>query len=346
MEQKPLLLRSRFGERFANDVFHYIQEKYDGLFELGDVEITAFPNKEILPKIGPNVRRRRVYLVHAFEGLGPVGSPYDNYDPNFGWMALYLINDAALRASAERVTNVLPHIPYQRQDRKEEGRVPIGGKGVVKLLECAGGTSFERIVTVEMHSGQQAGFIEHPYDNLYTNRLFAGYLRSLGKDFAVVSPDPGGGNRARALAAMLGTHAVYSEKVKRGQEKIDVQIKGSLEGKIPVIIDDMVDSGSTLALTARKLREGGEFGGGGPGAEEVYACATHALLSPKDGRAEDRLRKLMKLVVTDTIPMSDAYRASQEGWMTVLPVAPLVGDALYQIETAGSVSSLFTSPGT
>lgn len=337
---KPLLLKSRFGGDFAESVFRYLDGKYNGIFEMREIDVTFFPNKEHYIK-GKNVRGRRVYVFHSFEGYGELGSPHGNYDPSVGSMGIFLINDALLRASAGAITDVLPHYPWQRQDKKEEGRVPIAAKVFAKLLEISGGKALERVVTVDLHSGQQQGYFEVPVDNLFTNPVFADYLSELEHEFVVVAPDGGAGNRARDLARRLRTDVVYSEKIHHGSEKVSVQIKGEVGGRIPVIIDDMADSGETLQLAAEALRKGGEYGGGGLGASEVYACATHALLSPKDGlSAEDRLRDLVKLVVTDTVPMSDGYKQVQNDWLTVLSISPLIGEAIYQIEQHGSVSSL------
>lgn len=335
VEMKPLVLRSRMGTEFATRLYAELERRHPGEFELGDVDISFHRNREPYVRVATNVARRRVYVVHAFEGYGEPGAPMDNYDPSTGSMTLFLINDALRRASAASITDVVPHMPWQRSDRKDEGRVPIAGALMMQLLEFAGGKPHERIITAEMHSGQQQGFANGPVDNLYTNRLFAEYARSVGGDWVVAAADVGGMKRARNLAKRLGVEALLAEKEKEGNEQRKVTVYGEVRGKRVLVPDDLIDTGGTLCLAAKDLYR--------KGAAEVYACATHALFTEKGGvHAEQRLQDAgLKVVVADTVPMSPEYREANQGWLTVLSVAPLFAEAVHLRETGGSVSALF-----
>ena len=334
---RPIILRSYMGRDFADRVCHFLDTKYNGTFDVGEITIKPFPDGEPNIKIEASVDRRRVYVIHSFQGYGDSGSPHEQYDSGHGSMALFFINDALMRAGAEKIINVLPHPPYQRQDRKEEGRVPISSAVFMDLLSHSGGKAFERLITMEMHSGQQQGFGKYPVDNLYANEFFARYFSQRGDGFVVVSPDEGGGKRARDLAHRLRTHHVYSSKLREGTEKKGVEIIGDLQGKKRAIIpDDMTDSSTTLCLAAKELYD--------RGVEEVYACVTHPELSPTDGiAAEERIQEVgLKLVVGDTMPMSQQYINDNRDWLTVISFAPLFGRVIYERETRGSVSRLFT----
>ncbi len=332
---KPLILRSRMGREFATGVYERLAQEHPGMFEIGEVDLSFHGNREPYVKVLPNVARRRVYVVHAFEGYGSPGAPMDNYDPSVGTTALMLVHDALVRASADRITDVLPHMPWQRSDRKDEGRVPIAAALMMQAMVAAGGGAHERIITAEMHSGQQQGFVQGPVDNLYTNALFADHFRALGGEWDVAAADVGGMKRARNLGARLGANVLLAEKQKEGVEKRGVTVYGEPQSRRVVIPDDLIDTGKTLCLVAEALRK--------KGAEEVYACATHALFTEKEGvRAEQRLQDAgVKVVVTDSVPTSAEYREANAGWLTVLSVAPLFAQAVHLRETGGSISALF-----
>ncbi|HLD78311.1 MAG TPA: ribose-phosphate diphosphokinase, partial [archaeon] len=211
----------------------------------------------------------------------------------------------------------------------------IAAAAMMQAIVASGGSAHERIITAEMHSGQQQGFVQGPVDNLYLNALFAGYFRGLGGTWDVAAADVGGMKRARNLGQRLGANVLLAEKQKAGAEKVGVTVYGELASRRVIVPDDLSDTGKTLCMVAKALRE--------KGAEEVYACATHALFTVKEGvRAEQRLQEAgVKVVVTDTVPMSREYQGANAGWLTVLSVAPLFAEAVYLREIGGSLSALF-----
>ncbi len=336
---KAIILRSYMGRDFADNIYSHLMEKDPSLFDLGDIDIKFHPNKEPYIKIEANIARKRVYVVHAFCGYKrELGSPSENCDPNVGTMTIFNINDAAARASAGAIINVFGDTPWQRADRKDEGRVPIGAAVFWTLLGASGGNQFERVITLELHSGQQQGFVKYPIDNLYANEVFADHFRTLNEDYVIASPDPGGVKRARDLAKRLGKEKIiYCDKIKKGSEKEKVILTGEIDAKSAIIPDDRIDSGTSVVLTGNALRE--------RGVEHVYACAAQAIFSPKDGvTAEQRLKDAgIKVVVGDTIPMSNEYIRQNSDLLTVLSFVPLFGDAIYERETKGSVSRLFAN---
>ena len=248
--------------------------------------------------------------------------------------------DAFKRASANRITAVIPYYGYARQDRKVAPRVPISAKLVADLLTTAGAS---RVLTAELHAGQIQGFFNIPVDNLFSSPVLLQYLRTrIGKEqVTVVSPDAGGVERARAFAKRLGSSLAINDKrrSREGEMKIpgkanmdvvEMNIIGEVEGRVAILVDDMVDTAGTLTTAAAALQDAG--------AEAVFACCTHPVLS---GPEIERVRGsvLEELVVTNSIPLRP--EAQQTDKIKVLSIAPLMGEAIRRIHHEESISSLF-----
>jgi ribose-phosphate pyrophosphokinase len=320
-------LRSEY-ERADTDGKSYIGNILDnGL--IGSVNYSQFRNLEIKPPVKKSVRQMDVYLVHSFCG-------YDgkSYDPNIGYMKLFLINDALKRAKASEIINVLPHIPYQRQDRKDEPRVPISAKVMATLTESSGGKHFDGILTSDMHSSQQQGFYEVAVDTLECAPLFMNYLAKQGFDAAetaVVSPDAGGAGRLRAYAKRFGLKRAILDKYRERAGEAEVTHLIGEVGPTCIIIDDIVDSGNTIVAGAEKLREAG--------ARDIYVFATHWIAT--DG-AEQKLRNAgIKVVTTDSIPRSPEYNAANKDFLTQLTLAPIFADAIFRSQIGESLRPLY-----
>lgn len=296
--------------------------------------VKSFKDGEIEVKIGENIRGKSVFLIQPT-------SP----NVNKHLMELLLMIDTARRASAEKITAVIPYFGYARQDRKVAPRSPISAKLVANLLTTAGA---HRVITVDLHAGQIQGFFDVPVDNLYAAEVMAkAFLDCTAcslDDIVVVSPDAGGVRRARYMAHLLGRKAggeaglAIIDKRRSGPGKIaEVQLVGSVAGKTAVLVDDIIDSAGTLIKAAEKLRE--------EGAAAVYACITHPILSPP---ALENITKICKdtgrdcldrLIVTDTIPLYE--EAAQSTKIKVVSVSRLLADSIYQVQNRGSVSKLF-----
>ncbi len=287
---------------------------------LASATVGRFSDGEIAVEITENVRGGDVFVVQS---LCP--------PTNDHLMELLLMQDALRRASAGRITAVLPYYGYARQDRKVAPRVPISAKLVADLITTAGAA---RVLTMDLHAGQIQGFFNIPVDNVYATPVLLRYIRERVVDdepITVVSPDAGGVERARAFAKRLNANlAIIDKRRAAANEVAEMHIIGEITGKIAVLIDDIVDTAGTICAAADALRAAG--------AEEIFACCTHAVLS---GPAIDRISRsaLKKLVVTDTIPLHDGARAATN--IAVLPVAPLIGEAIRRIHNEESISSLF-----
>jgi ribose-phosphate pyrophosphokinase len=243
-------------------------------------------------------------------------------------MELLILMDGLKRASAKRVTAVLPYYGYARQDRKVLPRAPITAKLVADLLTAAG---VSRLLTMDLHAGQIQGFFNIPVDHLYSAPVMLEYIKAkYGNDIVIVSPDAGGVERARAFAKRLSASLAIIDKRRLAPNVAEVlNIIGEVDGKTAILLDDMVDTAGTLAQSADALRR--------KGAKHIYACATHAVLS---GPAIERLEKseIEELVVTNTVPLGAKAAC---GKLHVLTVAPLLGEAIKRIHFQDSVSSLF-----
>ena len=292
----------------------------DGLkVRLGRVDVTKFSDGEICVKINESARGLDVFLVQ------PTCSPV-----NDSIMELLIMIDAFRRASARRITVVLPYYGYARQDKKIKPREPVTARLVANLITNAGAN---RVLCVDLHAGQIQGFFDIPTDHLYAGPLIAEHLLQRGihdGGTVVVSPDVGGVARARALAEHLGTPIAIIAKRRPEPNQVEImEIIGDVEGKVCVMIDDMIDTGGSIVVGAQALVD--------RGAKEVHACVTHGVLS---GNAIERVENsvLRSLLVTDTVPLPVSPRHTK---IEVISVAPLLADAILRIHEDASVSELF-----
>lgn len=292
---------------------------------LGKMESRRFSDGEIFVEIKENVRGRAVYVIQST--CAPV---------NDTLMEMLIIIDALKRASAKEINLVIPYYGYSRQDRKVSPRTPISAKLSADLLTVAGAT---RVVSVDLHAGQIQGFFNIPFDNLFSMPVILKYVedkiiplsKSLGSEVIVVSPDAGGVERARALAKRINANVAIIDKRRTGPNVAKaMNIIGDVEGKIAVIIDDMIDTAGTLTEAANAVLD--------HGAKKVFAMAAHGVFSgPAIQRINDS--RIEQVIVMDTIPLSQAATDSDK--ITQLSVAPLLAEAIYRIHHYDSVSSLF-----
>ncbi|MDF1580050.1 MAG: ribose-phosphate pyrophosphokinase [Desulfuromonadales bacterium] len=280
--------------------------------------VKAFSDGEVMVEIGENVRGRDVYVIQS------TCAPANNT-----LMELLVMFDALRRASAAQITAVIPYFGYARQDRKVAPRTPITSKLVANLLCTAGA---DRVVTIDLHAGQIQGFFDIPVDNLYAAPVLLEDIKlTLPGRVVVVSPDAGGTERARAFAKRLDAGLAIIDKRRSAANVSEVMhIIGDVAGETCVIVDDMIDTAGTLCNAAKALKE--------HGAKDVYAYATHAVLS---GPALERIENscLTEVVVTDTIPALD--KMTQCPRLRSLSVAGLLAEAIRRIQGDESVSSLF-----
>ncbi len=287
---------------------------------LTDASVRRFADEEIFIEIHENVRGEDVFLVQP-----------TSFPANDNLMELLIGIDALKRASAKRITAVVPYYGYARQDRKPGPRTPISAKLVANLIVEAGA---DRVLSVDLHAGQIQGFFDIPTDNLYAAPVMAADIQARlgGDNLMVVSPDVGGVVRARALAKRLDNAplAIVDKRRERPGESEVMNIIGDVKDRNCILIDDIVDSGGTLCNAAEALLQ--------QGAKSVAAYITHGVLS---GSAVARIDKssLTELVITDTIMPTDATRDSSR--IRVLTIAPLIGEAVRRIADESSVSSLF-----
>lgn len=287
--------------------------------ELTACDLRSYSDGELSVEIKENVRGRDVFVI---QGTSTPGNDH--------LMELLIIMDALRRASAERVTAVLPYFGYARQDRKTKPRVAITAKLVSDLIVCAGA---QRVLTMDLHATQIMGFFNIPVDNLYARPVLLNHLKKKfhGQHVCIVSPDAGGVARARAYAKRLDANLAIIDKRRTAPNEVaEMNVVGDVKGQVAVIVDDMVDTGGTLIKAADALLENG--------AREVYACASHAVLS---GAAKERIpaSKISQLIVSDSIYHPDLGEG--QDWLTMLSVAPLIGEAIKRIHSDESVSLLF-----
>jgi len=284
---------------------------------LADSFVGRFSEGEIRVKINDNVRGKDVFVVQ------PTCPP-----TNDNLMELLIMLDAVRRASARRVTAVIPYYGYARQDRKDQPRVPITAKLVANLITTAGA---DRVLTMDLHAGQIQGFFDIPLDHLYAITVFEQHFRRKRlKSIVVVSPDVGGIKLARAYAKRFRAGLAVVDKRRNSPEATEVMhILGEVKGKTCLVVDDLIATGSSLVEAANALDRAG--------ATAVYACVTHPILS---GPARQRIASscLRELVVTNTIPVRESARRSK---VTVLSVAPLLSEAIRRIHYELSISVLF-----
>jgi ribose-phosphate pyrophosphokinase len=287
--------------------------------ELGKATVGRFSDGEVTVEVQQNVRARDVFVVQ------PTCAP-----TNENLMELLIMVDALKRASARRITAVIPYFGYARQDRRPRSmRVPISAKVVANLLETVG---VERVLTMDLHADQIQGFFDIPVDNIYASPVLLSDLKSKAyPDLVVVSPDVGGVVRARALAKQLGSDlAIIDKRRPKANVSEVMHVIGEIEGRNCVIMDDMIDTAGTLVKAAEVLKE--------RGAKRVFAYCTHPIFS---GPAIERIAKsqLDEVVITNTIPLSDAAKACKK--IRQLTVAFLFAETIRRISDGESVTSLF-----
>lgn len=297
-------------QQLASDICKYLG------VPLGDASVSSFPDGETFVKINENIRGRDVYIVQ------PTCPP-----TNQNLMELLILVDAARRASAARITAVIPFFGYARQDRKDQPRVPITAKLVANLLVAAG---VNRVLTMDLHAQQLQGFFDIPVDHLYALPVMLQYLKDLGlKDLVVVSPDVGGVKMASAYAQALGASlAIVVKRRTSATETESIAVIGEVEGKNVLLVDDLTETAGTLTGAAKILRTHGVL--------DIYAGVSHAVLTDL---AVERLKssEIKQLITTDSVPV----RADTEAHVKVLSVAKLLGEGIRRIHDDESVSSLF-----
>jgi len=281
---------------------------------LGKVTFSKYSDGEFQPSFEESIRGLRVFLVC---------STFPSAD---NLMELLLMIDAAKRASARHITAVIPYFGWARQDRKDKPRVPIGAKLVAKLLETAGAT---RIMTMDLHADQIQGFFEKPVDHLFASTIFLPYVRSLGlENLTIASPDMGGSKRAYAYSKFLESDVVICYKQRKVANVIDtMELIGEVKGRHVILVDDMIDTGGTLAKAADVMIE--------KGALSVRAICTHAILS---GDAYEKIEnsKLEELIVTDSIPLKKESKK-----IKVVSCAPLFAEVMQMVQNNTSISGKF-----
>lgn len=313
MPQGLKLFTGNAHRKLAEEVADYLG------IPLGDATVTTFSDGEIMVHINENVRGSDVFV------LQPTCIPV-----NHNIMELLLMVDALKRASAWRITAVIPYYGYARQDRKVQPRVPISAKLVADLITAAG---TNRVVTVDLHAGQIQGFFNIPVDNLYASPVILDHVQKKYdfKELVIVSPDAGGVERARAFAKRLGCSIAIIDKRREAMDvSVVMNVIGEVKGKDALILDDMVDTAGTITHAAWALKE--------KGAKCVFAACTHAILS---GSAVERINNsvIEELIVVDTVPLDSKKIECKK--LTVLRIAPLLGEAIKRIHEESSISSLF-----
>ncbi|MCQ9207288.1 MAG: ribose-phosphate pyrophosphokinase [Omnitrophica bacterium] len=306
---------SIFGGNSNTKLLHAIAKNLR--VKLGDASVLRFTDGETRVKINENVRGKDVFVVQS-----------TCFPTNDNLMELLILMDALKRASANRITAVLPYFGYARQDRKDQPRVPITAKLIANILTRAGAS---RILTIDLHAGQIQGFFDVPLDHLYAVGVFVEYFeRKKIENLVVVSPDVGGIKTARAYSKRLGAGLAIVDKRRIDDKQAEVMnILGEVEGKNVVIVDDIVATAGSLVEAASAVKKGG--------ANDIYATVTHPALC---GPAIERLAgsPIKELIVTDTIPVEESKMIDK---IKVLTVAPLLASAIKRIHNEESISILF-----
>ena len=286
----------------------------------GHIESKRFSDSEIWVKINENVRGADVFVIQS------------TYTPaNEHLMELFLVIDALRRASAERITAVIPYFGYARQDRKDQGRVALSAKLIANLIAQAGA---DRVLTVDLHAGQIQGFFDIPVDHLSATPILVEHVKNMNREnYIVVSPDVGNVKRARAYAQRLGTGLAIVDK-RRPQPNVAevMNIIGNIDGYNVFMFDDMIDTAGTIVNASIALKE--------RGARDIYACCTHPVFS---GNALERIHNspMKEVIVTDTIPLG---MKTPRDKITVISIAPIFAEAIKRIHEYRSLSELFDEP--
>lgn len=282
--------------------------------ELGKISLSHYSDGEFQPSFEESIRGLRVFLVCS------------TFPTSDNLMELLLMIDAAKRASARHITAVIPYFGWARQDRKDKPRVPIGAKLVAKMLETAGAT---RVMTMDLHADQIQGFFEKPVDHLFASTIFLPYIQSLNlENLTIASPDMGGSKRAYAYSKYLGSEVVVCYKQRKKANVIEtMELIGEVKGRHVILVDDMIDTGGTLAKAADVMLE--------KGALSVRAICTHAILS---GAAYEKIENsaLTELIVTDSIPLK-----KESNKIRVISCAELFADVMHMVQNNHSISNKF-----
>lgn len=317
-KKRFMLVSGRGNDQLAKEIADELK------VSLGDMDITTFANGEIYVRYGDSIRGADVFIVQSH--CEPI---------NDRIMEQLIMIDAAKRASAKRITAVVPFYAYARQDRKAQGREAITAKLLADMLTVAG---VDRVVSVDLHTGQIQGFFDCPVDHLTAVPLLAEHLgEKIKGDITIVSPDAGGGKRARKFANLLAGMGIEAElafidkRRPKGthNEAVAEEVVGEVDGRTCIVVDDMIDTAGTMCAAAELLKA--------RGATDVYLAATHGVLS---GPAIERLEKssVREVVITNTIPLPESVKSKK---ITVLSIAPVIAKALDHVFEDASVSEMF-----
>ena len=308
MEQQPLIFSGSSNSELTEKICNYLN------LTQGTIDIRRFSDGEIWVKFLDNIRGRDVFIVQS------------THPPAENLMELLITIDAAKRASATRVTAVIPYFGYARQDRKDQPRVSITAKLVANLMTVAGA---DRVITMDLHAAQIQGFFDIPFDHLYASPVFTGLFKDLPKDLVVVSPDIGGIKLARSYAKRLDAGLVVIDKRRPKHNQVEaMNIIGEVKDKNILLVDDLIDTGGTFVTAIKTLKE--------KGAKEIYGAVTHALLS---GDAIQKIENsvITKLYVTDSIPLKEIKTKK----IIVRTASELLAEAIIRSNRNESISSLF-----
>lgn len=284
--------------------------------ELGSVELKRFSDKEIWVKFGENIRGSEIFIIQS------TNTPAENL------LELLIMIDAARRASAKRITAVIPYFGYARQDRKDQPRVAITAKLIANLITTAGA---DRVVTMDLHASQIQGFFDIPFDHLYGSSFFVNHLQDLGDNLVVVSPDVGGIKMARSYSKRLGAGLVVIDKRRPKQNIAEVvNIIGDVADKDVLLVDDLIDTAGTFVGAIAALKSAG--------AKNIYGAVTHAILS---GQAIDRIKQsgIKKLFISDSIRHDTTHELDET--FQVVTSAELFAESIKRTYKNESISSLF-----
>jgi ribose-phosphate pyrophosphokinase len=323
MDYQPVLILAdpKGGAwNFANSVCKVAESQQKRRFKIGEVSMKRFANGEILPHIEENVRNHECYFIHD-----------SSITPQEWLVTLGLVNDALMRSSAREINDVLPFMPYQRQDRMTGPRSPISAGFVASVIQLHG----NRVLTCDLHNPATAGAYRIPFDNLrayltIVNHLKKNYAEEI-KEAVLVAPDVGSTKRVESYQKRLGLDGVVIEKI-RDEETGKIKrmnVIGDIKGRNAIMVDDMIDTGGTNIVATAVLKE--------HGARKVYSCATHGIFSRN---AEERIQEsdLEKVIITDSIPQES------NGKIDVITLADLFAEAIHRITHGDSISALFEQP--
>eukprot|EP00029_Vermamoeba_vermiformis_P007265 TRINITY_DN3097_c0_g1_i1.p1 TRINITY_DN3097_c0_g1~~TRINITY_DN3097_c0_g1_i1.p1 ORF type:complete len:316 (+),score=89.59 TRINITY_DN3097_c0_g1_i1:47-994(+) len=286
---------------------------------LGKAKVGKFANGETMVEIEESTRDCDVFIIQ----------PICNPSPNDALMELLIMTDACKRASARRLTAVIPCYGYARQDKKDKSRAPISGKLVANLIQVSG---IDRVITLDLHASQIQGFFDIPVDNLFAEPLIVKYIKKIQGDLVIVSPDAGGVKRAKSIADKLDAElAIIHKERKKANEVAGMTLVGDVKDKVCVLVDDMADTCGTLQLAAETLME--------KGAAAIYAAVSHGVLS---GPAIKRIEQspIKELMISNSIPQHENVKITRK--IKVIDIAPMMAEAIRRIHNGESISVLFS----